>query len=82
MWIRKIYNEPKGEDEESRNDAIIWTVSCMVANIAICVLGWWRCFANNYLHWAAIITWLLLNVQGNYRKGQKVEFERMENLSF
>jgi hypothetical protein len=37
----------------------------MTANFAICFLGWWRCFANNYLHWAAGTTWLLLVAQGN-----------------
>jgi hypothetical protein len=37
----------------------------MIANFAICFLGWWRCFANNYLHWAAGTTWLLLIAQGN-----------------
>jgi hypothetical protein len=44
---------------------IIWTICTMIANFAICFLGWWRCFANNYLHWAAGTTWLLLIVQGN-----------------
>lgn len=33
--------------------------------MGICVLGCWRCFANNYLHWAATCTWLLLNLEGN-----------------
>ncbi|KAK9703136.1 BED zinc finger [Popillia japonica] len=44
-------------------DSIIWSVCMMAANGAVCVLGWWRCFANNYLHWASICTWVLLNVQ-------------------
>ncbi|ERL93495.1 hypothetical protein D910_10784 [Dendroctonus ponderosae] len=44
-------------------DEIIWSVCCMSINIAVCVLGWWRCFANNYLHWAAACTWLLLTTQ-------------------
>ncbi|GLV37822.1 Adenylyl cyclase 78C [Carabus blaptoides fortunei] len=50
-------------------DSVIWTVCCVAANIAICVLGWWRCFANNYLHWAAMCTWMLLNVQGFLSEG-------------
>ncbi|GLG93789.1 Adenylyl cyclase 78C, partial [Gryllus bimaculatus] len=49
--------------------AISWTVSCALANAAVCALGWWRCFANNYLHWAAGCTWLLLNAQGCTGKG-------------
>ncbi|XP_060516864.1 adenylate cyclase type 8 [Cylas formicarius] len=44
-------------------DEITWSVCCMSVNIAVCVLGWWRCFANNYLHWAATCTWLLLTTQ-------------------
>lgn len=45
-------------------EQVIWSVCCMIANLGICVLGCWRCFANNYLHWAAACTWLLLNLQG------------------
>ncbi|XP_049854245.1 adenylate cyclase type 8 isoform X4 [Schistocerca gregaria] len=44
--------------------SIAWTACSASANVAVCALGWWRCFANNYLHWAAICTWLLLNAQG------------------
>lgn len=49
-------------------NAIVWSVCCVFANIGICVLGVWRCFANNYLHWAATCTWLLLNLQGSFGK--------------
>lgn len=49
----------------ARPDQVTWTVCTMMANFAICFLGWWRCFANNYLHWAAGTTWLLLITQGN-----------------
>lgn len=45
-------------------ESIAWTACCCLANIGICMLGMWRCFANNYLHWAATCTWLLLNLQG------------------
>jgi hypothetical protein len=45
-------------------EQVTWTVCTMTANFAICFLGWWRCFANNYLHWAAGTTWLLLIAQG------------------
>lgn len=50
--------------QETSAEAITWSVCCMVANLGICILGLWRCFANNYLHWAATCTWLLLNLQG------------------
>lgn len=45
-------------------ESITWSVCCCLANLGICFLGLWRCFANNYLHWAATCTWLLLNLQG------------------
>ncbi|XP_030767972.1 adenylate cyclase type 8-like isoform X2 [Sitophilus oryzae] len=50
-------------------DEIIWSVCCISINIAVCVLGWWRCFANNYLHWAASCTWLLLTIQSICSEG-------------
>ncbi|CRK99503.1 CLUMA_CG012822, isoform A [Clunio marinus] len=50
-------------------NAIIWSVCCVLANLGICMLGLWRCFANNYLHWAATCTWLLLNLQGFVGEG-------------
>ncbi|XP_038116124.1 adenylyl cyclase 78C [Culex quinquefasciatus] len=48
---------------------ITWSVSCVISNFLICVLGSWRLFANNYLHWAAVCTWLLLNLQGFIGEG-------------
>jgi hypothetical protein len=57
VWLLK--------NEEPQPGQWIWTVCTMIANFAICFLGWWRCFANNYLHWAAGTTWLLLIAQGN-----------------
>nr|XP_034824113.1 adenylyl cyclase 78C-like [Maniola hyperantus] len=43
---------------------ITWTAAFGLINIALCLLGGWRCFANNYLHWAAAATWILLIAQG------------------
>ncbi|XP_020287381.1 adenylate cyclase type 8-like isoform X2 [Pseudomyrmex gracilis] len=45
-------------------EGLSWAVCCMAANLMVCVLGWWRCFSNNYLYWASIFTWLLINSQG------------------
>ncbi|XP_071569284.1 adenylyl cyclase 78C isoform X3 [Temnothorax nylanderi] len=45
-------------------EGLSWAACCMAANLVICVLGWWRCFSNNYLYWASIFTWLLINSQG------------------
>lgn len=52
------------QDATSSTTAVTWSVCCCIANLAICFLGYWRCFANNYLHWAAVCTWVLFNVQG------------------
>ncbi|XP_011634249.1 adenylate cyclase type 8 isoform X1 [Pogonomyrmex barbatus] len=45
-------------------EGLSWAACCMAANLVVCVLGWWRCFSNNYLYWASIFTWLLINSQG------------------
>ncbi|XP_030372445.1 adenylyl cyclase 78C [Scaptodrosophila lebanonensis] len=58
--------------------AITWSVCCGIANMAICFLGYWRCFANNYLHWAAVCTWILFNIEGFIGKG--VGFADREDL--
>ncbi|XP_062128237.1 adenylyl cyclase 78C isoform X1 [Drosophila sulfurigaster albostrigata] len=65
-------------DAASTATAITWSVCCGIANLAICFLGYWRCFANNYLHWAAVCTWVLFNIQGFISEG--VGFENREYL--
>lgn len=67
VWT--LYNRKQTIDLRSNADTIIWSVCCISINIAVCVLGWWRCFANNYLHWAAVCTWLLLTVQSFIARG-------------
>ncbi|KAL3280965.1 hypothetical protein HHI36_004190 [Cryptolaemus montrouzieri] len=57
---------------------VIWTTCSMSINIAVCLLGWWRCFANNYLHWAAMCTWLLLTTQSFI--GQGIGFDNKVGL--
>ncbi|XP_070498736.1 adenylyl cyclase 78C-like isoform X3 [Chironomus tepperi] len=52
------------QDDSIPISATIWSIFCVLANLGICSLGLWRCFANNYLHWAAVCTWLLLTLQG------------------
>uniref|UniRef100_A0A8D8ZKP8 adenylate cyclase n=2 Tax=Cacopsylla melanoneura TaxID=428564 RepID=A0A8D8ZKP8_9HEMI len=59
-WVS--YN--KVEISEIDSTQLTWTVYTMLSNLAMCLLGWWRCFANNYLQWAAVSTWILLNLQG------------------
>uniref|UniRef100_A0A1B6EMX3 adenylate cyclase n=1 Tax=Cuerna arida TaxID=1464854 RepID=A0A1B6EMX3_9HEMI len=59
LWI--LLNGPVRLDDVT---SAIWSSVMMAFNLAVCLLGWWRCFANNYLHWAAVFTWALLNIQG------------------
>uniref|UniRef100_A0A146MB14 adenylate cyclase n=6 Tax=Lygus hesperus TaxID=30085 RepID=A0A146MB14_LYGHE len=44
--------------------SVFWTAAGVVANLVLCSLGCWRNVANNYLHWAALATWVVLNFQG------------------
>ncbi|KAH8295658.1 hypothetical protein KR018_002165, partial [Drosophila ironensis] len=79
VWILRRQNQGAPLDEDtSMATAITWSVCCGIANMAICFLGYWRCFANNYLHWAAVCTWVLFNIQGFV--GQGVGFADREYL--
>ncbi|XP_071455544.1 adenylate cyclase type 8 [Hetaerina americana] len=57
---------------------IAWTTCTMAANILVCGLGWWKIFANNYLHWGALFTWILFNTQGFI--GEGIGFCESESL--
>ncbi|XP_046393451.1 adenylate cyclase type 8-like isoform X2 [Ischnura elegans] len=57
---------------------IAWTTCTMAANILVCALGWWKSFANNYLHWGALFTWILFNTQGFV--GEGIGFCESESL--
>ncbi|XP_017138119.1 adenylyl cyclase 78C isoform X2 [Drosophila miranda] len=82
VWmLRRRQQGPLENDDgtyESMATAITWSICCGIANMAICFLGYWRCFANNYLHWAAVCTWVLFNIQGFV--GQGVGFADREYL--
>ncbi|KAG8238917.1 hypothetical protein J437_LFUL000754, partial [Ladona fulva] len=64
--------------EDVSPKGIAWTACSMAANILVCGLGWWKCFANNYLHWGALFTWILFNAQGFI--GEGVGFNDSESL--
>ncbi|XP_013196193.2 adenylyl cyclase 78C [Amyelois transitella] len=61
-------------------DNIALTIAFIFLNVAVCLLGWWHCFANNYLHWAAAATWILLVAQGLSGKG--IGFQAPENQAW
>ncbi|XP_076228761.1 adenylyl cyclase 78C isoform X2 [Nomia melanderi] len=54
----------RDEDSAGLIESLSWAICCIAANMVVCILGWWRCFSNNYLYWASIFTWLLINSQG------------------
>ena len=46
-------------------ETVTWTACLIAANVLLCFLAFfWRGFANNYLHWAALATWVIMNLQG------------------
>lgn len=54
----------KNKTNNDLGPELVWSLTGGAFNVLASVLAWWRCFANNYLHWAAIGTWVLFNLQG------------------
>ncbi|XP_051162832.1 adenylyl cyclase 78C-like isoform X2 [Leptopilina boulardi] len=75
IWLWRKKNNTDGLVE-----SLSWTVCCMVSNLIVCALGWWRCFPNNYLYWASIFTWLLINSQGFIVAG--LDFSTQQRLTW
>lgn len=46
------------------NSLLAWLITASVFNVVLAMVSFWRCYANNFLHWGAMATWLLLLVQG------------------
>lgn len=44
-------------------------IAAIVLNVILGIIPLWRCYANNYLHWGALTTWLLLLIQGCFFYG-------------
>ena len=61
LWSWGFYRKQLPSPETAE---LLWSLTGGALNVLASVLGWWRCFANNYLPWAAIGTWLLCNAQG------------------
>ncbi|XP_076685678.1 adenylyl cyclase 78C isoform X3 [Andrena cerasifolii] len=68
----------RDENSSGLIESLSWASCCMAANMVVCVLGWWRCFSNNYLYWASIFTWLLINSQGFIGAG--LDFSSQQRL--
>ncbi|XP_076753507.1 adenylyl cyclase 78C isoform X1 [Xylocopa sonorina] len=73
IWLWK-----RDENSGGLIESLSWASCCMAANLVVCVLGWWRCFSNNYLYWASIFTWLLINSQGFIGAG--LDFSSQQRL--
>jgi len=43
---------------------LIFMFVIMFINVLLGLVSWWRCYANNYLQWGALVTWLLFLIQG------------------
>ena len=65
IWAVNREDKLKGEQDKNDDVNLVWTACTAVANVAVCGLGCWRCFANNYLQWTAFATWILLSIQGS-----------------
>ncbi|XP_017790028.1 PREDICTED: adenylate cyclase type 8 [Habropoda laboriosa] len=73
IWLCK-----RDENSGGLIESLSWASCCMAANLVVCILGWWRCFSNNYLYWASIFTWLLINSQGFIGAG--LDFSSQQRL--
>ncbi|CAK9816577.1 Adenylyl cyclase 78C [Anthophora plagiata] len=73
IWLCK-----RDENSSGLIESLSWASCCMAANLVVCILGWWRCFSNNYLYWASIFTWLLINSQGFIGAG--LDFSSQQRL--
>ena len=49
---------------EGLTDLVFYLSGAVVLNFFLGLVSWWRCYANNYLHWGALATWFVLLVQG------------------
>ncbi|XP_054014639.1 adenylyl cyclase 78C-like isoform X1 [Hylaeus anthracinus] len=78
MVLMAIWLWQREEGSGGLIESLSWASCCMAANLAVCILGWWRCFSNNYLHWASIFTWLLINSQGFIGAG--LDFSSQQRL--
>ncbi len=46
-------------------------LNLVIFSLAVC----WKSFAHNYLHLAALATWLLMNFQGKKKKVKRIQFK-------
>ena len=63
----------KGSPQSSLGEfpikTVIWASCLILMNVVILLLAFfWKQLANNYLHLAALATWLLMNIQGKVEK--------------
>ncbi|XP_075743168.1 adenylate cyclase type 8 isoform X1 [Rhipicephalus microplus] len=54
-----------GDDPEMTQCALLRYLPWVLVNVLLSLLTCWKFFANNYLHWGAVLIWIALNAQGN-----------------
>ena len=55
-----------------------WFFTALILNVVLGLVSWWRCYANHFLHWGALATWLLLLVQGCVFYGLRAQQSRLQ----
>ena len=51
-------------DPTTSTTIVVLLILAIFVNLLLGLVSWWRCYANNYLHWGALVTWLFLATQG------------------
>ena len=57
-------------------------MTAVTLNVFLGVVSWWRCYANHFLHWGALTTWLLLLVQGKVHHTANFRFHARGKTSY
>lgn len=79
-WSQSSHDSQSQITSESGDDdspasllpLIIWTIIGAAANIILGILAGWPRFANSYLHFGALLTWIILCLQGKPGRFLKV----------
>lgn len=65
-------------EEPKLTCALLRYLPWIAVNLLLCLLTYWKFFANNYLHWGALLIWIALNAEGNGNFGVTWEELRFE----
>lgn len=54
-------------EEPKLTCALLRYLPWIAVNLLLCLLTYWKFFANNYLHWGALLIWIALNAEGEWK---------------